>query len=123
MVLHLLIVTLLFATVASDEVVHRHLVINDMHYNPNYTASCNFAFCQDIGTYGKDPGIDLIERVVNKTKDFVEPKAVFMLGDFILHNYEIDDDGKEWQTPGLSFEFKFEVVKNMWGNLTQTVRR
>ena len=43
---------------------YKFLVLNDMHYNPNYTEPCNWGFCQDLGVYGDDSPWDLIANMV-----------------------------------------------------------
>jgi hypothetical protein len=80
-----LLVTLLSLLLSCSALdTHKYLVLNDMHYMPNYTESCSWGFCRNMGMYGTDAPWDLISHVVdNAAENHPDAEAVFILGDFI----------------------------------------
>ena len=44
------------------------LVLTDVHYQTNLTDSCSYGFCYDLGTYGDDSPLSLIELVLDKAQ-------------------------------------------------------
>jgi len=68
--------------------------------------------------YGSDPPLSLIEKMLDHAASEYsdEVEAIFMLGDFIEHDFIIGEDG-------ITKEHKFEVITAMWSNLTQLVSK
>ena len=58
--------TIFITVFTSSAQGHNFLILNDMHYETNYTDTCNLFYCVDEGVYGKDSSIKLIETVLDK---------------------------------------------------------
>ena len=69
------------------------LVLNDIHYHPNYTyegTGCYFGKCEKYGRYNEDSPWDLIQAVVQKaSEENPNVDAVVITGDFIHHGYKL----------------------------------
>lgn len=50
----IVVLIMLLSTVfaADKEIAYKILVLNDIHYAPNYTYSCSLIKCAQYGTYG-----------------------------------------------------------------------
>ena len=110
-------IALLFLTIVVTDCVEAHnfLILNDMHYETNYTETCNLFYCADKGVYGKDSALNLIETVLDKAaKDSKKFDAVIIQGDFIRHGFDIGVDG-------LKFDDKVDTILDMFKNLTTMV--
>ena len=62
----LLIIFLL--RIYATEISNQILILNDMHYNPNLTTSCNWGYCTTLGIYNEDSDLKLIETVLDRAK-------------------------------------------------------
>ena len=65
---------LLLAGISMIQVVYAHefLILNDMHYETNYTEECKIGNCLDKGVFGRNSPLSLIETVLDeasKNKD------------------------------------------------------
>ena len=100
------------------------LVLNDIHYHPNYTfeeSGCYLGQCLQYGKYGEDSPWDLIEAVVDRaSKENQNVEAVVITGDFIRHGYTVMDEKKG---KGLLPQQKWNTVKEMLSNTTQLIAK
>lgn len=96
------------------------LVMNDIHYDTNYTydeSGCYYGHCLKYGKYGEDSPWDLIEAVVDRAaQENQNVDAVIITGDFIKHDYTLKD--KEGVYNGLQPLQKWNTVKEMLSNTT-----
>ena len=99
MLIYLYFIQTLLTFVVCKGDVHKILVFNDMHLNPNFTTNhCPWSNCTDLGYKGEEypeltdsPSL-LIDTVLDRAKSQVEAneekvEAIIITGDFIVHDF------------------------------------
>lgn len=83
------------------------LVMNDIHYNTNWTynsSGCYLGTCLEYGIYGEDSPWALIEAVVERAaEENQNVDGIVITGDFIMHDFNLSN--------GLLPEQKWATVK------------
>lgn len=73
----------------------RFLILNDIHLNQTFEGECTFGMCNDLGVYGKDSPLSLVQTIIKRAAaDNAEngkPDAVLLLGDHLRHKLDPGD--------------------------------
>jgi hypothetical protein len=71
---------------------YKFLILNDIHYHPNYTSTCQLCVWSNLGQYGQDSPLELIEYMTDHAKDSENNlDAILVNGDFIRHGFGKND--------------------------------
>jgi hypothetical protein len=78
--------------------------MNDIHLNLSYDGNCSFLLCEDLGNYGYDSPISLLETVlIDMQAEYGSPSTndneidmIIISGDYVVHglssnNYDVDN--------------------------------
>ena len=68
---------------------YKILILNDLHYAPNYTVSWNgqYYFWDSLAEFGKDSPLNLITEVLDHAAQENSIDLILVNGDFVQHSF------------------------------------
>ena len=109
--------------VQCKEPLHKILIFNDMHLNPNFTTNhCPLTNCTDLGYKGEDwknltdSPLKLIQTVLARAKSQVDAnnekiEAIVITGDFVVHDFYKHDFNT---TDPAEYDKKMAMLQAIW---------
>lgn len=95
-----------------------------MHQNVTYDQNCTFGKCYDLGRFGYDTPLKLINKIIEHAADLYKdekPDVIFITGDYIQHSIDV---GEKQNKIGdvVTYEEKHVLLKETWQSVITTIQ-